>query len=111
MPIFDYKCNVCGHTFDSYFPSREKVTQQIPCENCKNPADKIISSSVGIIFNGAGFSVTDKRAEYTRQNATLAGIEEQIQRDEKHGRIHQNNVHQWRGVDIKKEKVTSKEVI
>lgn len=103
MPIFDYKCNVCNHQFDCYFSSREKVTQQVPCENCKNPADKIISSSVGIIFNGAGFSVIDKRIQYTKDHASLEGIQKEIQRDQKHGRIHKNKTNQWHGVNLKKD--------
>jgi putative FmdB family regulatory protein len=57
MPLYDYRCVNCNHTFE--------VTHEVggapgPCPVCGGPVRRVFSS-VGIIFKGSGFHTTDYR--------------------------------------------------
>ncbi|MBI5399206.1 zinc ribbon domain-containing protein [Candidatus Saganbacteria bacterium] len=56
MPLYDYKCEKCGHIFEVM----QKITAEPLkfCPECKGPIKRLISA-VGIIFKGSGFHVTD----------------------------------------------------
>jgi putative FmdB family regulatory protein len=51
MPIYEYKCRKCGHTFDVLFRSRdEKVA--VACPECKSTrTQKLMSAFAGKIGN------------------------------------------------------------
>lgn len=57
MPIYEYRCTRCGHQFDVTHAVGETVER---CEKCGGPVRRVFSS-VGIIFKGPGFHVTDYR--------------------------------------------------
>lgn len=57
MPIYEYRCTDCGHQFEVTHGVGETVER---CEKCGGPVRKVFSS-VGIIFKGSGFHVTDYR--------------------------------------------------
>ena len=56
MPIYEYRCNKCGHKFDIM----QKVNDPpiTTCPECSGPTSKIISPS-GLMFKGSGWYVTD----------------------------------------------------
>jgi putative FmdB family regulatory protein len=57
MPIYEYRCIAHGHQFDLHQP----VGAEPPsCPICGSPTRKVYSS-VGLIFKGPGFHVTDYR--------------------------------------------------
>lgn len=59
MPTYTYKCKTNGHVFDK----RQKFTDDplTACIECGEPVRKVINS-VGVVFKGKGFYVTDNRS-------------------------------------------------
>jgi len=57
MPLYEYRCENCGHTFDVTHPVGGTPG---PCPVCGGPARRLFSS-VGLIFKGSGFHTTDYR--------------------------------------------------
>ena len=57
MPMYDYKCESCGHRFEVF----HKITEspEIHCPECGGAARKLVSGGVGIQFKGSGFYVND----------------------------------------------------
>jgi putative FmdB family regulatory protein len=57
MPVYEYGCKHCGHTFE--------VTQSMKddplriCPQCGKEIRRLISSGMGLIFKGSGFYATD----------------------------------------------------
>ncbi len=58
MPTYTYRCTNCGHEFEA----RQRMTDE-PLTECPQCAGKIrrVVSSVGVVFKGKGFYVTDNR--------------------------------------------------
>jgi putative FmdB family regulatory protein len=59
MPIYEYECQKCGHTFEvrqSF--SDDPITR---CETCKGSVRKMFSPPA-IIFKGSGFYCNDNRS-------------------------------------------------
>ena len=58
MPIYMYKCGECGHRFEV----RQKFTDDplSVCPVCEGSIRRVINS-VGVVFKGSGFYVTDNR--------------------------------------------------
>jgi putative FmdB family regulatory protein len=56
VPIYEYKCNKCGHRFDIM----QKVNDPpiTTCPKCSGLTSKVISPS-GLMFKGSGWYVTD----------------------------------------------------
>lgn len=65
MPIYNYKCDTCGNTFEIKQSINDKPLEFCPEENCKNESDqrgsvrRVISKNIGLVFNGSGFYLTD----------------------------------------------------
>jgi len=57
MPIYEYKCTKCGHIFEELRSMADG--EGATCPKCGAPAKKIFSGSVGFIFKGSGFYITD----------------------------------------------------
>jgi len=57
MPIYEYKCTKCGHIFEELRSMTDG--EGATCPKCGAPAKKIFSGSVGFIFKGSGFYITD----------------------------------------------------
>ena len=66
MPIYEYKCTNCGHIFEELrsISDGEGAT----CPKCGAPAKKIFSGSVGFIFKGSGFYITDYKKSSSSGN-------------------------------------------
>ncbi len=57
MPIYEYRCTQCHHTFECF----QTVGEPAPaCPQCGSQSKKVYAS-VGLIFKGSGFYTTDHR--------------------------------------------------
>lgn len=58
MPIYSYRCNDCGHEFDQ----RQRMSDGplTICPVCEGNIRRVVTS-VGVVFKGSGFYVTDNR--------------------------------------------------
>lgn len=58
MPTYSYRCNECGHEFDI----RQKFSDDplTECPRCHGDIRRVVNS-VGVLFKGSGFYVTDNR--------------------------------------------------
>lgn len=59
MPTYTYRCNECDHEFQT----RQRMTDDplTECPVCKGRVRRVVSS-VGVVFKGSGFYVTDNRS-------------------------------------------------
>jgi len=58
LPLYEYKCSVCGHRFDLLQPmDAERVAD---CEECGAVAKRAFSPRIAIRYEGWGFNATDK---------------------------------------------------
>ncbi len=57
MPIYEYRCTQCHHTFECFQPVGDPVPN---CPQCGSLSKKVYNS-VGLIFKGSGFHATDYR--------------------------------------------------
>lgn len=66
MPIYDYRCEKCGH-----FEKVQKITAPAltECPSCGGKVERLISKNVGVIFKGSGFYRTDNNAIKDRARA------------------------------------------
>ena len=59
MPIYEYQCEKCGVRFERLqHMSADPVSS---CPECGGPVHRVITT-VGVIFKGSGFYVTDNRS-------------------------------------------------
>lgn len=70
MPIYEFQCTQCRHLFEEFL-QKVPVRPRATCPECGARAKKVISS-VGIVFKGAGFYVTDSRTGPTKDTAKPA---------------------------------------
>ena len=61
MPIYEYKCNACGHRFEKLQSFSEEPVKT--CPQCGGEVRKLISRS-SFILKGSGWYATD----YARKN-------------------------------------------
>lgn len=59
MPIFRYKCELCGHSFTELELSSKNGDNPKRCEKCGEKAAKRVISRVGVVYKGSGFHSTD----------------------------------------------------
>lgn len=59
MPLYTYRCNENGHEFEA----RQRMMDDplTECPICGGPVRRVVSS-VGVVFKGSGFYVTDNRS-------------------------------------------------
>lgn len=59
MPLYTYKCNDCDHEFEV----RQRMVEDplTICPVCGGAIRRVVSS-VGVVFKGSGFYVTDNRS-------------------------------------------------
>ncbi|MBN2073388.1 MAG: FmdB family transcriptional regulator [Actinobacteria bacterium] len=67
MPIYSYKCENCGKSFDRL--EKAGSNGKVKCLYCDGHAHKIFSP-VGIIFKGSGFYKTDYKSGSGRVNSS-----------------------------------------
>ena len=69
MPLYEYKCDACGHQFEKIQKFSDPPLEA--CERCGAPARKLMSSPA-IQFKGSGWYITD----YAKNKDTKAGSSE-----------------------------------
>jgi putative FmdB family regulatory protein len=68
MPIYEYACKACGHTFDTIQSfSEEPLTD---CPVCKEPALKKLISASAFHLKGSGWYVTDFKNPPTKADSS-----------------------------------------
>jgi len=60
VPIYDYRCDACGHAFSAVQPFSEGAIEK--CPNCGKRPRRLITSSA-IVFKGSGWYKTDSRGK------------------------------------------------
>jgi putative FmdB family regulatory protein len=65
MPTYEYRCEICGHEFETFQMITEPPVQTCPV--CKGKVKRKISGGAGFLFKGSGFYITDYRSpEYKK---------------------------------------------
>jgi putative FmdB family regulatory protein len=59
MPIYTYRCRTCDYEFDK--EQRMSEDPLTDCPDCGQPQLRKVVNSVGVVFKGSGFYVTDNR--------------------------------------------------
>jgi putative FmdB family regulatory protein len=59
MPIYDYHCDHCGHSFSQVQSYKDQPLEK--CPNCGKKPRRLISPSA-VVFKGSGWYKTDSRA-------------------------------------------------
>jgi putative FmdB family regulatory protein len=57
MPIYEYGCKSCGHTFEVSQGMKDDPLKI--CPQCGKEIRRLINSGMGLIFKGSGFYATD----------------------------------------------------
>lgn len=82
MPLYEYRCENCGRTFELIQKFSDSPAEH--CPNCgKGPVRKLLSSPA-IQFKGTGWYVTD----YAKKDSGSAGKAERNTPDKKEGEKH-----------------------
>jgi putative FmdB family regulatory protein len=58
MPIYDYHCDHCGHSFSQVQSYKDPPLEK--CPNCGKKPRRLIASSA-VVFKGSGWYKTDSR--------------------------------------------------
>lgn len=78
MPIYEYRCERCNHTFETIQKWNDEPVKA--CPRCQGPVQKVLSPP-GLLFKGTGWYVTDypsrdrKKAVEAEKGATSDGKE------------------------------------
>jgi len=68
MPTYEYRCEACGHEFETFQPITAAPVRE--CPRCgKRRVRRLIGAGSGIIFKGNGFYQTDYRSDSYRKAA------------------------------------------
>ena len=70
MPLYDYKCDHCGHRFEVRQGIREDPLTV--CPQCEGTIRRVIHP-VGIVFKGSGFYSTDNRRQASTSSDGAGG--------------------------------------
>lgn len=62
MPTYEYKCNKCGHRFETFQSMKDAALKKCP-ECGKNALERLIGVGAAVLFKGSGFYQTDYRSE------------------------------------------------
>jgi putative FmdB family regulatory protein len=58
MPIYDYRCDHCGHVFSAVQSYKDEALEK--CPNCGKKPRRLLSTPA-IVFKGSGWYKTDSR--------------------------------------------------
>lgn len=64
MPTYDYKCKVCGITFELFQKMSDEPIQN--CIECNGEVKRLIGSGLTPIFKGSGFYETDYKSKNSK---------------------------------------------
>ncbi len=61
MPIYQYVCDACDYMFERVQSFNDEPVST--CPNCDSGSVRRVISSVGVIFKGSGWYITDNRRQ------------------------------------------------
>ncbi|MCP4420559.1 MAG: hypothetical protein GY805_28465 [Chloroflexi bacterium] len=69
MPIYTYRCKECGYQFER----RQRMSDDplTICPSCEGGIRRVVNS-VGVVFKGSGFYVTDNRGSNSADSKKTA---------------------------------------
>lgn len=70
MPIYDYRCDHCGHVFSAVQSFSDEALEK--CPNCGKKPRRLISTPA-IVFKGSGWYKTDSRPGEKSADASSSG--------------------------------------
>ena len=65
MPIYEYRCAACEHTFEVMQKFSDPPVKR--CPKCKGRVEKLLSAP-GLLFKGTGWYVTDYATESRKKS-------------------------------------------
>lgn len=81
MPIYDYRCDHCGHVFSAVQSFNDQALDK--CPNCGKMPRRLISTPA-IVFKGSGWYKTDSRpAEKSSDSGTSSDKKSDTKSDSK----------------------------
>ena len=70
MPIYDYRCDHCGHVFSAVQSFKDEALEN--CPNCGKKPRRLISTPA-IVFKGSGWYKTDSRPGEKSSDSSSSG--------------------------------------
>ncbi len=58
MPTYDYRCENCGHTLETFQSIKDRPLRKCPACG-KNALKRLLGAGAALIFKGSGFYCTD----------------------------------------------------
>ena len=78
MPIYDYRCDHCGHVFSAVQSYTDATLEK--CPSCGKKPRKLMATPA-IVFKGGGWYKTDSRAKPKEEGAPTAAKTEPAKTD------------------------------
>ena len=75
MPTYTYRCRECEHQFDKRQSFTEDALKECPSCGAETGLRKVVNS-VGIVFKGSGFYVTDNKNGKNATNGSSSSNKE-----------------------------------
>lgn len=75
MPTYEYSCEKCGKTFETFQSMRDDPLRECPKELCRQAkwghgkVKRLLGTGAGLIFKGSGFYTTDYRSHSYKEGA------------------------------------------
>jgi putative FmdB family regulatory protein len=75
MPTYEYSCEKCGKTFETFQSMRDAPLRECPKELCRQKKwghgkiKRLLGTGAGLIFKGSGFYATDYRSNSYKEGA------------------------------------------
>jgi putative FmdB family regulatory protein len=82
MPIYDYRCDHCGHAFSAVQSYKDEPLAK--CPNCGKKPRRLITSAA-IVFKGSGWYKTDSRPAPKAENEAKTETKAETKADTKSG--------------------------
>jgi putative FmdB family regulatory protein len=75
MPTYEYSCEKCGKTFETFQSMRDEPLRECPKQLCRQKkwghgkVKRLLGTGAGLIFKGSGFYITDYRSNSYKEGA------------------------------------------
>ncbi|MBV8376513.1 MAG: zinc ribbon domain-containing protein [Verrucomicrobia bacterium] len=79
MPTYEYKCEKCNRTFETFQSMKDEPLVVCPQNLCRQEVwghgkvKRLIGTGAGLIFKGSGFYTTDYRSSDYKESAKKEG--------------------------------------
>lgn len=72
MPLYIYRCNNCNYTFEASQRMSDSPLRE--CPSCGLEELRRVINSVGVVFKGPGFYVTDSRKGNSNGSGSASSV-------------------------------------